>query len=83
MKMKSTFIATISKVHEPVFSGEVNALTLPGEDGEFTVLPHHEPLITLLKKGIITVHAHDGAVSTFNVEHGVFETSNNHATVLI
>jgi F0F1-type ATP synthase, epsilon subunit (mitochondrial delta subunit) len=35
------------------FSGEVNAVTLPGELGLFTVLENHAPIISTLVKGSI------------------------------
>lgn len=36
-----------------IFEGETNSITLPGSDGEITVLKGHIPLITVLKKGEI------------------------------
>lgn len=44
-------IATLERV---VFDEEINSVTLPGDEGEFTVLPGHIPLITSLKLGEIT-----------------------------
>lgn len=34
-----------------LFSGEVQRVTLPGAAGEFTVLPHHAPIISSLTAG--------------------------------
>ncbi len=36
-----------------VFSGEVEAVVVPGVEGEFTVLKDHAPTLALLKPGII------------------------------
>ena len=36
-----------------VFSGEVEAVVVPGVEGEFTVLKNHAPTLALLKPGII------------------------------
>ncbi|MDR2683868.1 MAG: ATP synthase F1 subunit epsilon [Prevotellaceae bacterium] len=36
-----------------IFSGEVSAVTLPGEAGLFTVLENHAPIISTLVKGKI------------------------------
>ncbi|MGP8233703.1 MAG: F0F1 ATP synthase subunit epsilon [Methylovirgula sp.] len=36
-----------------VFSGEVEAVVVPGVDGEFTVLKDHAPTLASLKPGII------------------------------
>ncbi len=34
---------------------EVNAVTLPGADGELTILPKHMNLFTMLKEGVIKI----------------------------
>jgi F-type H+-transporting ATPase subunit epsilon len=38
-----------------VFSGEANAVQLPGNDGIFQVLNNHAPIIAALKKGIVKI----------------------------
>jgi F-type H+-transporting ATPase subunit epsilon len=79
----STFHLIIASVGETRFDGAALSATLPGEDGELTVLPHHEPLVTTLKSGIITVRETLGQPKTFPVERGVLEVSGNHAVVLL
>lgn len=78
----TTFKLTVSKVNELLFQGEVTSVTLPGSEGELTILPYHEPLISMLKAGTITVRAID-KVEKFTIEHGLLETSNGQATILI
>lgn len=82
MKPNSTFTTTIAKVSEQLFHGEVLSCTLPGSEGELTILPHHAPLISLLKSGTIRVRTPE-TVHDFVVQKGVLEVSNNHMTVLI
>jgi F-type H+-transporting ATPase subunit epsilon len=36
-----------------VFSGEVESVTVPGTEGEFTVFKDHAPVISSLKPGIV------------------------------
>ncbi len=36
-----------------VFSGEVEAVVIPGVEGEFTVLKDHAPTLALIKPGIL------------------------------
>ena len=36
-----------------IFSGEVSAITLPGEAGLFTILENHAPIISTLVRGKI------------------------------
>jgi F-type H+-transporting ATPase subunit epsilon len=38
-----------------VFSGEANAVQLPGNDGVFQVLNNHAPIIAALNNGIVKV----------------------------
>jgi len=38
-----------------VFSGEVDAVVVPGLEGEFTVLRDHAPFLTTLKPGVIEI----------------------------
>ena len=73
---------TIAKVNETLFDGEAESLTVPGTAGEMTILGHHEPLITTLKPGTITVRS-AGGEKTFAVEGGVLEVRSEGATVLL
>ncbi|MBI4239738.1 ATP synthase F1 subunit epsilon [Candidatus Uhrbacteria bacterium] len=44
----------ITPEHE-VFSDDIDQVTLPTMDGEITVLPHHIPLVGILKPGEILI----------------------------
>ena len=74
---------TISRVDAPVFDGEVVSVTVPGTEGEMTILADHEALISVLKTGTVTVRTEAGDVQTFAIDQGTIEISHNHATVLI
>ncbi len=76
------FILTIAKVHEQLFQGEADAVTVPTMEGEITVLAHHTPIIATLKAGIVTVGV-NGEKHTFEIDGGVLEISNNRVTVLV
>lgn len=78
-----TFRLTIARIGENLFDGEAASVTLPGSEGQFTVLANHEPLVSDLKKGDIRIKASDGTVQTVSVEGGVAEISKNQATVLL
>ena len=73
---------TIAKVHENLFQGEAQSVTAPTVDGEVTVLSKHEPLVTTLKPGTVTVRT-VGGTHEFSVTDGVLEVSNDQATVLL
>jgi F-type H+-transporting ATPase subunit epsilon len=55
-----------------VFEGDVDIVVLPGMDGEMGVLPHHAPLLTTLKFGVIKVRS-QGQEEVFTVAGGVVE----------
>ena len=74
---------TISRVDAPVFDGDVISVTVPGTEGEMTILADHEALISVLKAGTVTVCPETEAVQTFIIDQGTIEISLNHATVLI
>ena len=74
---------TISKVDAPVFDGEVVSVTVPGTEGEMTILADHEALISVLRAGTVTVRPETGEIQTFTIDQGTIEISHNHATVLI
>jgi F-type H+-transporting ATPase subunit epsilon len=78
----NTFHLVIASVGQTRFDGAALSATLPGTAGEMTVLPHHEPLVTTLRKGTITVRETLGE-KTFEIENGVLEISNNRVVVLL
>lgn len=78
-----SFHLTIASVGETLFDGEAVSATFPGSDGEFTVLAKHEPLISTLKKGSITVRGAGGEARRFDNDNGILECSKNTVTVLL
>ncbi len=82
MANEHTFTVTISRVDQQLFYGEALSVSLYGEKGQFTVLAHHEPLITLLTKGDLTIRTEDDT-QVIPIERGMCEISNNQMTVLI
>ena len=81
--MSNTFHLVVASVAETKFDGDAISATVPGTSGEFTVLAHHEPFVSILKKGVVTVKATAGAERKFEIENGVIEVSNNRAIVLL
>ena len=78
-----TFHLIIASVGETRFDGAALSATFPGTAGEFTVLPHHEPLVTTLKPGTIVVRETLGDPKLYPVESGVVECSGNRVVVLL
>lgn len=75
----------IAKVDKVYYDGECQSVTLPGAEGELTVLGHHEPLITTLKEGVITVRAQnlESGQMTFPIQKGLLEVRADGATVIL
>ena len=64
-----------------VFQGEADLVLLPGADGDMGILPHHAPLLTTLKYGVIKVRA-KGQEKYFTVAGGIAEVQPDIVTVL-
>ena len=78
-----TFHLIVASVGETFFDGAAPSATLPTTAGEITVLPHHEPIVTTLKEGKITVSTSAEVPRQFEVTSGVLEMSGNRAVVLL
>ena len=65
-----------------VYSGEVEAVKLPGADGSFGILNNHAPIIATLKKGIVKVTDAKKQVENFEINGGVVEVLHNKVVVL-
>lgn len=83
MSEANTFHLVITSVGETRFDGPVVSATFPGSAGELTLLAHHEPIVTTLKTGTITVRLGEGEKKEFTTENGILECSNNRAVVLL
>lgn len=64
-----------------VFQGDVDIVILPGVAGEMGILPHHAPLLTILKYGVIKIR-HQGREELFAVAGGMAEVQPDVVTIL-
>lgn len=64
-----------------VFQGEVDIVVLPGAAGEMGILPHHAPVLALLKYGVIKIR-HHGKEELFTVAGGMAEVQPDIVTIL-
>jgi F-type H+-transporting ATPase subunit epsilon len=64
-----------------VFQGDVDIIILPGVAGEMGILPHHAPVLTILKYGVIKVR-HGGREDVFTVAGGLAEVQPDIVTIL-
>ncbi|MBD3800825.1 MAG: F0F1 ATP synthase subunit epsilon [Campylobacterales bacterium] len=66
-----------------IFDNEAVEVTLPGEEGEFGVLPRHASLTTLLKAGVIDIVTADKRTESIVVNWGVVQVTEDKVTVLV
>ncbi len=74
---------TIAKVDEVLFRGEAASLSCTAALGDLTILPHHEPLVTPLKRGELKVVGSEGKETRIAVTDGVLEVASNEVTVIL
>jgi F-type H+-transporting ATPase subunit epsilon len=79
MAEKLTF-ALVSPEQE-LFHGEVDHVVVPGEEGEFGVLPRHAPLMAVIKPGALRIF-NDGAERRMFVNGGFADVTPAGLTVL-
>jgi F-type H+-transporting ATPase subunit epsilon len=65
-----------------VYSGDVEAVKLPGAEGSLGILKNHAPLIATLKQGTVKVTEASKKVENFDINGGVVEVLNNKITIL-
>jgi F-type H+-transporting ATPase subunit epsilon len=64
-----------------VFQGDVDIVILPGAAGEMGILPHHAPVLAILKYGVIKIRK-DGNEELFAVAGGLAEVQPDIVTIL-
>ena len=64
-----------------VFEGDADMVLAPGEAGVMGILPHHAPLLSTLKFGVLTVR-YQGEEEHFAIAGGVIEVQPDLVTVL-
>ena len=78
----ATFPFELVAPERVLFSGEVDAVLLPGTEGEMTVLPGHAPVMTALKTGFLVITNHKGDGERVLVRGGFADISARGVTVL-
>ena len=76
-------VLKIISAEKIVFQGDAASVTLPGEMGLFTVLPHHAPLVSTLVPGKIRYALLSGEREELPVEGGIADVDNDVVSVCI
>lgn len=77
----ATFHFELVSPERLIFSGDVDQVDVPGEEGDFGVFAGHAPYVATLKPGVLTIHA-SGAPQRIVVYGGLAEIGAGGLTVL-
>lgn len=73
------YIYTLDKT---LYEGDALVASLPSETGELAILPNHAPIVTSLKKGVISVKT-SADTKTFPIESGFAEINQKQVILLV
>jgi F-type H+-transporting ATPase subunit epsilon len=83
-------LAKIISLDKKIFEGEVEAVVVPGKEGQLTILPNHIPLICPLGKGKIKVvkKRKENEIEMeerifFEIEEGILKVDKDGVKILI
>ncbi len=66
-----------------IFDAEVKQVTLPGQEGEFGVLPKHATLVSLLDTGVIVIEKADGKEVAVAINSGYVKVDEEKTTCIV
>ena len=74
----------VYSLQKVLFQGEAKSVNCNTRVGEITILDHHEPLISILEKGTMTIIDAEGKAVYIPVESGFLEVdSGSQAKILV
>ena len=80
--MEGSFRTEIISPEKVIFSGECSMMTLPGYEGDMSILKNHIPIITFLRPGLIKLIDSSEKSEVFFIQDGVVEFFNNILVIL-
>ena len=66
-----------------VYDGNIKSETLPGEEGEFGVLPQHASLVSLLSAGVIDIQTVENKSVIIAIESGYVKVKEDKTTCIV
>ena len=73
---------TIVTPQGEAFHGPVDSVVLPGSEGDFGVLPHHERLLTALRAGEVEIKTSAGTRKA-TISEGFADVSGSEVVVMV
>lgn len=78
-----TLQVNIVAADHPVWHGTAQSVTIPASEGEMGILPNHEPVLTVIKNGTVTVVDPQGARHSFEITDGFISFDTNRLTIAV
>jgi len=66
-----------------IYNGDIKQVTLPGEQGEFGVLPEHASLVSLLDAGVIDIETSENKEMLVAIDSGYVKISEDKALCIV
>jgi len=66
-----------------IYNGDIRQVTLPGEQGEFGVLPEHASLVSLLHAGVIDIETSDSKEVLVAINSGYVKIDENKVLCIV
>ena len=80
---KALMQVNIVAADHPVWHGTAKSVTIPASDGEMGILADHEPVLTVIKGGTVSVVDPAGERHAFEVSDGFISFDFNKLTVAV
>ena len=80
--MEKNFFFELITPNKSLISDEYDMVVVPGEEGDFGVLPHHSNLISQIRPGVLNTYKNNKIDKSFFIYSGFAEVSNNKLIVL-
>ena len=80
--MEKTFFFELITPDKNLISDDFEMVVVPGEEGDFGVLPHHSNLISQIRPGVLNTYKNNKIDKTCFLYSGFAEVSNNKLIVL-
>lgn len=79
MGVDAKFQLTVLDVDSIIYKNEVTSLFVPGDNGEFEVMPFHYPVLTLLRPGNLIIDWRE----MITVNRGILKFLRNDCVVIV
>lgn len=80
--MPFSFNVHLVSAEDKIFSGVAEKVFAPAGMGEVGILPHHAPMLALMRAGDVRIQQPDGKTVSFYVSGGILEVQPHGVTVL-